>query len=115
MKKEIKKIIFLGITLLPSLVFAVGPTLAELVNNFGNIINMFAKLLIAVAVLYLIWNTMEYVRTGSGDPKKAAEAGMMITYSIIALFVMISVWGLVAIIQNTFGLDNTIPNLPTVN
>jgi len=38
-------------------------------------------------------------------------------HGIIALFVILSVWGLVAVIQNTFGVRNQVLNpndIPTV-
>jgi hypothetical protein len=56
------------------------------------------------------------------DEKKAAAKDKII-YGIVGLFIMISVWGLVNILVNTFGLNNkaapastTIKSqLPTLN
>lgn len=122
MKKEIKKIIFLGTAVLPVFVFAevttalpTAPALKDILINFNNTLQPLAMLIIGLGVLFLMWNIADYIMAGSGDPKEAKKAATMISYSIIALFVMISVWGLVNVIQNTLGIYSTsAPTNPTV-
>lgn len=113
MNKGIKKIIFLGIALLPFLALA-APTLKDVLSNLTTILDSSFKLFLTLGVFFLMWNIVDYIMAGSGDPKEAAKAVKMITYSIIALFIMISVWGLVKVIQNTLGIQSeSAPSAPT--
>jgi hypothetical protein len=58
----------------------------------------------------------------AADEEKKEKAKSTVIYGVIALFVMISIWGLVNILYNTFGLTNTnrsadatnaLPTVPT--
>ena len=72
-------------------------------------------LIIALAVLVFIWGVLKYVISKDDDTKKEAR-GVMI-WGIIAIFVMVSVWGLVNLLGNTFSLDKsiTLPIVPETN
>ncbi len=74
-----------------------------------SIVNPGIALLIGVALVYFFIGVIQYMRKlGSKDQ---AEARHMLWWGIVALFVMVSVWGLVQILINSFGLDNS--TLPT--
>ncbi len=66
---------------------------------FNNII----YLLMAASVVYIVWGAFQMV----SSEEKREEAKKTIYHGIIALFVMISIWGFVNILNNTFGLDNS--------
>ncbi|MDP1625195.1 MAG: pilin [bacterium] len=72
-----------------------------------DILSVALPLIIAAAVVYFIYGIAKYVLAGDEGAKEAAKD--KIVYGIIALFVMVSVWGLVNILVNSFGLDNTAP------
>jgi uncharacterized membrane protein len=59
-----------------------------------------------------MYNILQFIQ--SGDIKKKDEAQKMITYSIVFLFIMISIWGLVAILINTFALDSSTIKIPAI-
>lgn len=64
----------------------------------------------ALTLMYFIWGIFQLVRSNSEDSRKEAIA--VITFGIIALFVMVSVWGLVSILTSTFfGGGVAIPQL----
>jgi hypothetical protein len=77
----------------------------------NSILNPVVALLIGFAVVYFMWGLIVYVRRGGeeGDRTKGIQ---MMSYGIFALFVMVSVWGLVNILINTFGLSSSVPALP---
>jgi heme/copper-type cytochrome/quinol oxidase subunit 2 len=52
------------------------------------------------------------VRASDGDAREEAKG--YVIWAVIALFVMVSVWGLVNILVRSFRLDNSAPPLPTV-
>lgn len=91
-----------------ALPFVASAQITDVFSIFGfinKILNTALPLIIAGAVVYFIYGIATYVMSGSDDAKDAAKD--RIIYGIIGLFVMISVWGLVNILVNTFGLDNT--------
>jgi hypothetical protein len=87
------------------------------VNNLTSralgIGNTFTYILVALAVIYIVWNVVQYFIKGEGDRK---EVGMNIVWGIVGLFIIVSIWGLVNILTNTFKTtptDQAIPNLST--
>lgn len=92
-------------------------------NAFSNLVDIieYAKcvisgalipLLFAVAVGVFIWGVIQYLRNSS-DSKKREEGRSFMIYGIVSLFVMISIWGLVGFLGNTFGISTDfVPNLP---
>ena len=109
--KIIKKLIPFGLLALP---FAAGAveSINDLFNLTEDIINKLAPLLIAIAVIILLIGIINYIRAGDDEEKRSKGRNEMI-YGIIGLFVMVSIWGLVAILSGTFNLNNDIPD--TVN
>jgi len=74
---------------------------AGLVGCFTSLINLVIPLVIGIAVFLFLWGLIKYITAG-GDYKSTAEARKFMLFGIIALFVMVSVWGLVGILVNTF-------------
>ena len=56
--------------------------------------------IISLAVVWFIFNVFRYTISGDDAKKKEAKDGMV--WGIVGIFVMVSVWGLVAILQATF-------------
>lgn len=69
-------------------------------------------LLFTIAFLLFLWGMIKYIR-GSDDVKKREESKKFIYWGIIGLTVMVSVWGIVKIVNSTFGFGNTVPELQT--
>jgi hypothetical protein len=82
--------------------------ISDLLNLAGCIIrSALIPLLITLSVIIFIIGIIKYI-SAADDPSKREEGSKFMLYGIIALFVMISIWGLVGILQGTFGLGNTI-------
>ena len=97
--------------LLPTLVLAAD--VDSILGTVTNILNSIIPIIIGLAVVYFLWGVFGYVTAGADDKKKEARDVMI--YGIIAIFVMVSVWGLVNLLVDTFGLDNSLPSdIPTV-
>ncbi len=69
-----------------------------------GILNTVLPLIIAAAVVYFVWGMFQVFL--AGDEEKKEKAKTTVIYGVIAIFVMVSVWGLVNILANTFNLDN---------
>lgn len=111
-----KKIFALVAFVFPAIVSAQALTPITNVNNLSTrligIGNMVAYILVALAVIYIIYNVVQYIIKPSGDDRK--EAGKSIIWGIVGLFIIVSIWGLVNILTNTFKTTPTnqaIPNL----
>ena len=108
MKKTIKLAIALGF-LLPSVVLAAGKDLKYLVGIVLEYVDIAVYLIISLAILLFVWNIYKYFISGSDDVTAKKEAGLYVMWSIIGFFVILSLWGLVNILKNTFNLDNNRP------
>lgn len=87
--------------------------LADLFNYATCIISTAViPLLFALAMVMFIWGVIQYVINAQEEAKREKGRQFMI-WGIIALAVMVSVWGLVGILRNTFGIQNVIPQVQT--
>ena len=109
-----KKIIsIVSVYALPAFALADNVTNADsLFNEAEKILKMILPIIIAIAVIYFVYNALMYMI--AADEERKGEAKSKMIYGIIALFVMVSVWGLVNILKGTFNLDNTTPTTPTL-
>jgi zinc transporter ZupT len=69
-------------------------------------------LIFALALAMFVWGVVQYVINSDEEAKKAKGKQFMI-WGIIGLAVMVSVWGLVKIVGNTFGIEYAIPQAHT--
>lgn len=77
-----------------------------------SILNPLVGLLLVLSTVYFIWGMVKYIQA-AGDEKERSEAKNHIIYGLIGLFVIVSMWGLVNLLSNTFLLSNTVPRLPS--
>lgn len=96
-----------GITFaLPFVAFAQQGTLAPiqgLLVSVGNLVSLAIPILIGVVLLYLIWVVIQYIK------KPEREAYMKVIAGVIGLAVIVSIWGLVHLLQNAV-LGGSSPN-----
>ena len=106
-----KKFIIPALLLLPSFAFAQGlGNLNTLLSSFGDLVEKALPIVVAIALLTFFWGLVKYIFT---DAKEGGTKLML--WGIVALFVMVSVWGLVRFIGNAFNIEQggTAP-IPTV-
>ena len=77
----------------------------SLIRSGLNIVRNLLVFLISLAVVWFIWNVIQY--TISDDEDKKGKAKDQMIWGIIGLAVIVSVWGLVAILRNMFGVDSS--------
>lgn len=103
-----KKIIAALIALSPSIAFAQAITdVNSLTYKLTNIGNVVIEILIAFAVIWIIYNVVRYIVKADSDDRK--PIGMAILWGIVGLFVILSIWGLVNILTNTFRTNTNTP------
>ncbi|MCX6717606.1 MAG: hypothetical protein NTU76_02950 [Candidatus Taylorbacteria bacterium] len=90
---------------------ALAQTLEGVIGKVRGILDLIVPVIIGIAVIYFLWNVAKYVL--SADGKEEARTGMI--WGIIGIVVMVSVWGLVALVQNSFDIRGTSPqSVPTL-
>lgn len=80
-------------------------------NNFTTMLNFPTCIIntylvpgaIALEIIFFIAGIIMYLANGDNDAKRA-EASQFMLWGILAIFVTLSVWGLVAIIRNTLQI-----------
>jgi uncharacterized membrane-anchored protein len=91
--------------------------LLTLINSIQELINLLIPLIIGLALVGLLWGLTMYIFK-AGDEKAQGEGKKVMFWGVIALFVMVSVWGIVGVLQESLfdGADITqppeIPALP---
>lgn len=85
-------------------------TFKTVIDGIIETLDIVIILIIALAVVSFLYGIVTYIFR-SGDETKRKEGLEYIYYGIIGLFVMISVWGLVALLSNTIGASFGIPQI----
>ena len=112
MKKIIKSISLLSLLPWIASAQAVGPcvnqasgTLGSIICKIGNLLNLILPILIVLGVVYFVWGVIEYVRANDEESRKKGRDHMI--YGIIGLFIIVALWGIINVLQNSFGVQNT--------
>ena len=79
--------------------------LQTFICKIGDILNIIVPILIALGVVIFIWGVLTYVIASDEEAKSAGRN--RIIWGIIGLAVIVGLWGLVRILTNTFGVQNT--------
>ena len=110
-----KKLLYTALALSPSLAFA--QTLGNvntLLNSIRGLVNGALPVVVGLALLGFFWGLMKFI-FAAGDEEKKEEGKNIMIYGVIALFVMVAVWGLVGFIASALGIQTggSVP-LPSV-
>lgn len=67
--------------------------------------------ILALAIVYFLWHTAQGILKGN-SPEDRAQFRTRIVWSIVAIAVMVSLWGIVGLLLNTFDLGFNAPTYP---
>ncbi len=101
MQKKLTIFTLLTVLLTPSTVFAAPQDFGELVYLLISFINTTVSIIIALAVLGFFWGIFKYIFS-AGDSSKIEEGRKIMVWGIITIFVMVSIWGILRLLSNTF-------------
>lgn len=115
---RIPSLLLVPVAASPSWVYAQNGAIGATPNTVGdlyalaiNLMQLAVPILIGLALVVFLWGIVTYIASGGNESARSA-AGAYILWGIIGLFVMISVWGLVLILSNTFGFPFGLPLAP---
>jgi len=80
-----------------------SPSVQSILGLVGGILKSLVPVLIGIALVVFIWNMIGFI-ANAGDEGKAKEYKQGMIWGIIALFVIVSIWGLVYFIISSLGL-----------
>ncbi len=89
----------LAALVLPSLVSALG--VLDTLYTISRILNGLVGIIVTIAIIVFFWGLVRYL-TDVGEAKQEGLKTMF--YGVIAIFVMVSIWGIIHLVQNTFGV-----------
>jgi len=103
-----KKFILAALVLLPALASAQLNNVSGLLTSFGNLVETALPIVVALALLAFFWGLVNLI-WGGGE--KVEEGKTYMIWSVVALFVMVSVWGLTQFIGTAFNISSggTVP------
>jgi hypothetical protein len=105
--KKVARILPFGASALPVLALAQNVDLTYLsdaVAQIGALVNLLVPLVIAIGLLLFIWGLVTYI-AASGDEAAKEEGKRKMIWGIIALFVIVAVWGIVQILVTLTGTN----------
>jgi len=95
--------ILVAVLLMPtSIVFAAPQNFKDLVYQIVDFINSGIVILFSLAVVYFFWSVVRNL-LGSGEQNSEQKQKLQqtIIWGLIIIFVMVSIWGIIQILQNT--------------
>jgi hypothetical protein len=99
----------------PSSGSSIGQSLINIVLQFKQISTLIYSSLFVVALILFFVGIFQYLAPG-GDAEKRKQGFQYMGFGVLALFVMVAIWGLVAFISQTLGIgiggDIMVPGVP---
>ena len=100
---------------LPLLAFAQTTPFLDIVTAARAILDAVVPLVITLALIYFIYGVAKFITASESDEKEKARNIMI--YGAIGLFVIVSIWGIIALLQTFTGAQAgatiVLPSVPT--
>jgi len=110
-----KKLILTALLLAPSLAFAQLGNINNLVESFSNLVRLALPIVVGLALLGFFWGLAKFI-FAAGDEESKADGKKIMIWGVVALFGMVSVWGLVGFIGDAFNIQQggqaDVPTVP---
>ncbi len=75
-----------------------------LISKFDYLFRSAVWLMVSLAIVFIVWHALQFIREAGGDERKKHQNAIL--WGIVGLAVILSIWGLVAILSNTFNVGN---------
>lgn len=96
-------------TLTPLVARAAAQGVKALIISAHNLINVLIGIVASCAFLFFVWGLAKFILHVNGDESAVEEGKAFMKWGIIALFVMLSIWGIVNFLISASGLQNLNP------
>lgn len=77
-------------------------TFSGLVNGILGIINIIIPAIFGLLFVYILWKIVDAWVINAADTKKRDEGKQLVVVAILVFVLMVSTWGIIALLRNTF-------------
>jgi hypothetical protein len=102
--KKTWKILSLFSAFTPVFAFAALGNIANIVSSIGDLVDLATPIVVGLALLAFFWGLVKFIFSADDEEARKGAKSLMI-WSVIALFVMISIVGIISFIGNAFGVE----------
>jgi len=102
----------LALVLTPAVAFGALGGLRNLLIEIYGILQLLDNLIFGIALVYFFWGVAQFILK-SGEEKAREEGRKKMIWGLVALFVLVSWWGILLFMGSLVGVDPVNPN--TVN
>lgn len=89
-----------------------------LVQGTGSIVRMLPAVLLGIAVVFFFFYLIKFLIATRDDATAKQKSLKGLMYSLIAIFIMVTLWGIIAFFGDTLGLNTNVkvfaPEVPQV-
>lgn len=103
MKKSWKVLALLS-AVTPAFAFAQLGNIENIVEAIGNLVKLATPIVVGLALLAFFWGLVKFIFS-QGDEGSRKEAKGLMIWSVVALFIMISIVGIINFIGNALDID----------
>lgn len=100
---------FLALSVLVLPLAASAVTFLDTLNLINRFLNALVPMIITIAIIFFFWGLTQYLLK-IGEDRQAAIQTMI--WGVVAIFVMVSIWGIIKLLQSTFKVGDTNPVVP---
>jgi hypothetical protein len=110
-----KYIISVGAALLPLIASAqiAVNNLQGIQATLAQILGYVFPILLTLAVVVVVWGIFKFI-VNAGDEEARKTGRSFILWGIVGIFLMLSVWGLINILVNSFAFNTTPATSPNI-
>jgi flagellar biogenesis protein FliO len=88
--------------------------LTDIINMFTDIGLKVIPFLGAVAFLVFVWGVARFIKS-AGSEKEIKDSKNLLIWGIIGLFILVTIWGIMAFLQSEFGFGTgATPVIPQI-
>lgn len=98
-----------SILLLPTVSNAALSGVKGLLTDVKDIVKSLIPITFGLVFVFFFYGIAKFVYE-AGNPESKNKNKSIIYWGVIALTVMVSIWGIIALIQNILGIDKTVGN-----
>ncbi len=116
--KKLISITSLALVLTPSFAFAALTGIKGLLGDVGELVRTATVVVAGIALLVFFWGLVKFILKVGGDAKAVEDGRKLMIWGVVAIFVMVSIWGLIGFIQRQLGILDTaspaasVPSIP---
>lgn len=77
----------------------------DLVGGIQGIADLLIPLVVSLGLLFFFWGLAVFI-LNAGDPEARGKGVSIMIWGIVALTVMLSIWGIIELISEIFGIED---------